>query len=67
MGRQDRSHHRPRTRSDPSLHTRRAVELFLKTAPAIDVILLKVARLRGEDESVVAEATRRNAEALFGA
>ena len=30
-------------------------------------VLREVARLRGEDESVVAEATRRNAEALFGA
>ena len=29
-------------------------------------VLREVARLRGEDESVVAEATRRNAEALFG-
>ena len=30
-------------------------------------VLREVARLRGQDESVVAEATRRNAEALFGA
>lgn len=30
-------------------------------------VLREVARLRGEDESVIAEATRRNAEALFGA
>jgi TatD DNase family protein len=30
-------------------------------------VLREVARLRGVDESVVAEATRRNAEALFGA
>ena len=30
-------------------------------------VLREVARLRGEDESSVAEATRRNAEALFGA
>jgi TatD DNase family protein len=30
-------------------------------------VLREVARLRGEDESVVAEATRRNAESLFGA
>ncbi len=30
-------------------------------------VLREVARLRGVDESVIAEATRRNAEALFGA
>lgn len=30
-------------------------------------VLREVARLRGEDEAVVAEATRRNAEALFSA
>jgi len=30
-------------------------------------VLREVARLRGQDEATLAEATRRNAEALFGA